>query len=243
MGLISRVSSRTYRYFPRWEIIMFLRLETAVFLSTLFLKAHGLYFHLYRNERKCFIEEMPEDTIFHGIYDVKISEVGNPHKFVETAAGFGMYVDVTNEDCRSVLSRSYGANGKFTFTSDIPGEYTICMGSNATSAFNMLKDTRNRLRVNFKIKVGEHTQNYHEIAKKNQLTEMETHLRKMIEQIGGIAREQNFQRFREERFRRQSQDVNSKLWKWGLVQVCVLVSVGLYQMRNLKKFFEAKKLV
>ena len=76
-------------------------------------QCNGLYFHIYRNEKKCFIEEMPEDTIFHGIYDVKISQPGTQN-FVETPSGFGMYVEVTNEEGKSVLSRSYGAEGKFT---------------------------------------------------------------------------------------------------------------------------------
>jgi len=185
---------------------------------------------------------MPEDTIFHGIYEVKVS-TGGSHNFAETPPGFGMFVDVTNEEGKSLLSRSYGSSGKFTFTSDIPGEYTICMGSNTTSNFNMLKDTRQRLRVNFKIKVGEHTTNYREVAQKDQLTELELHLRKMIEQIGSIAREQNFQRFREQKFRRTSEDINSKVLRWGFVQLAILIGLGFYQMRNLKKFFEAKKLV
>jgi len=201
-----------------------------------------LYFHIYRSERKCFIEEMPEDTIFHGIYDVKISQPGTQN-FVDTPSGFGMYVDVTNEEGKAVLSRSYGSEGKFTFTTDMPGEFTICMGSNATSSFNMLKDTRQRLRVNFKIKVGEHTLNYMDIAKKDQLTEAEIHVRKMIEQVGSIAREQNFQRFREQRFRKQSEEVNSRVMKWAVAQVVVLILLGLYQVKNLRSFFEAKKLV
>jgi len=185
---------------------------------------------------------MPSDTIFHGIYDVKVS-TGGSHNFADTPPGFGMFVDVTNEQGRALLSRSYGSQGKFTFTSDINGEYMICMGSNTTSSFNMLKDTRQRLRVHFKIKVGEHTQNYKEIAQKDELTELELHVRKMIEQIGSIAREQNFQRFREQRFRKTSEEVNQRVMQWAFIQVTILMGLGFYQMRNLRKFFEAKKLV
>ena len=64
-----------------------------------------------------------------------------------------------------------------------------------------------------------------------------------IEQVGGIAREQNFARFREQRFRKQSEDVNSRVMKWALAQVVLLIGLGLFQMKNLRKFFEAKKLV
>ena len=64
-----------------------------------------------------------------------------------------------------------------------------------------------------------------------------------IEQVGAVAREQNFQRFREQRFRKQSEEVNSRVMKWALAQVVILIGLGLYQMKHLRKFFEAKKLV
>ena len=154
-----------------------------------------------------------------------------------------MTVTVHNPDQKEILSRSYGAEGKFSFTSDQPGEFLVCMGSNATSSFNILKSTQQRLRVNFKIKVGEHTQNYQEIAQQEELTEMQLHLRRMIEQTQGVAREQNFQRYRENKFRQQSEDISTKVLRWAVVQVVVLLCIGGYQMRHLRKFFEAKKLV
>lgn len=206
-------------------------------------QTEALFFHLMRNEKKCFIEEMPEETIFQGHYSVKISKPNSMHEFVPTPSGFGMHVAVTNPDGREVLSRSYGSEGKFSFTSDLPGEYLVCMGSNITSSFNILKTNQQRLRVNFKIKVGEHSTNYQEMAQKEELTEMQLHLRRMLEQTQGIAREQNFQRYRENKFRASSEDISSKVLKWAVVQLVVLIVLGMYSMRHLKNFFQAKKLV
>jgi len=214
-----------------------------IIFSVLINYVNSLYFHLTRNERKCFIEEMPDETIFQGIYDVMVSKGSNSNEFIKTPAGFGMFVQVTNSEKKEVLSRNYGSSGKFSFTTDTPGEYTICMGSNATSSYNILFTNNQKLKVNFKIKVGEHTQNYREIAQKDELTEMELHLRRMIEQSTQIAREQNFQRYRETKFRSTSEDVSSRVLKWAVLQLIVLIAVGLYQMRHLRKFFEAKKLV
>ena len=56
-------------------------------LSALFLTSEGLYFHLMRNEKKCFIEEMPEETIFQGHYSVKISRPNSMHDFVRVLDG------------------------------------------------------------------------------------------------------------------------------------------------------------
>lgn len=49
--------------------------------------------------------------------------------------------------------------------------------------------------------------------------------------------------YREERFRQTSESTNKRVLWWSLAQVIVLVSMGFWQMRHLKTFFETKKLV
>ena len=49
--------------------------------------------------------------------------------------------------------------------------------------------------------------------------------------------------YREERFRQTSESTNSRVLWWSLGQTCILLVMGAWQMRHLKSFFEAKKLV
>jgi len=56
-------------------------------------------------------------------------------------------------------------------------------------------------------------------------------------------KEQNYQRYREERFRATSESTNQRVLWWSIAQLLVLVIAGFWQMRHLKGFFEAKKLV
>ena len=49
--------------------------------------------------------------------------------------------------------------------------------------------------------------------------------------------------YREERFRSTSESTNKRVLWWSLAQTCILVVMGAWQMRHLKSFFEAKKLV
>lgn len=49
--------------------------------------------------------------------------------------------------------------------------------------------------------------------------------------------------YREERFRQTSESTNSRVLWWSLIQTAVLLVMGAWQMRHLKSFFEAKKLV
>lgn len=49
--------------------------------------------------------------------------------------------------------------------------------------------------------------------------------------------------FREERFRSVSESTNQRVLWWSIIQTIILVTTGFWQMRHLKSFFEAKKLV
>lgn len=48
---------------------------------------------------------------------------------------------------------------------------------------------------------------------------------------------------KEESFRQISEDTNSKVLRWAVIQTVILLSVGFWQMKRLKDFFIAKKLV
>ena len=74
----------------------------AVIALVLINASNCLFFHLTRNEVKCFIEEMPGDTIFQGKYLVKIS--GNsPLEFEDTPPGFGMEVQAVYSPTKKVI--------------------------------------------------------------------------------------------------------------------------------------------
>uniref|UniRef100_U3JSG9 GOLD domain-containing protein n=1 Tax=Ficedula albicollis TaxID=59894 RepID=U3JSG9_FICAL len=137
-----------------------------------------------------------------------------------------------------VLSRQYGSEGRFTFTSHTPGEHQICLHSNSTRMALFAGG-----KVPLDIQVGEHTNNYPEIAAKDKLTELQLRARQLLDQVEQIQKEQNYQRYREERFRMTSESTNQRVLWWSIAQTIILILTGIWQMRHLKSFFEAKKLV
>uniref|UniRef100_A0A7E4W2S2 GOLD domain-containing protein n=1 Tax=Panagrellus redivivus TaxID=6233 RepID=A0A7E4W2S2_PANRE len=112
----------------------------------------GLYFHIAETERKCFIEEIPDETMVIGNYKVQLYD--------PNTKGYGDYPNI-----------------------------------------------------------GMHVE------------------------VDQITKEQNYQRYREERFRQTSESTNSRVLYWSITQVAVLILTGAWQMKHLKGFFEAKKLV
>lgn len=81
------------------------------------------------------------------------------------------------------------------------------------------------------------------MAAKEKLNELQLRIRQLLDQAEQITKEQNYQRYREERFRQTSESTNSRVLWWSIGQTVVLLLTGAWQMRHLKGFFEYKKLV
>ncbi|KAG5865372.1 hypothetical protein JTB14_010010 [Gonioctena quinquepunctata] len=193
---------------------MLVKLTQLVILSLLIDTAFPLYFHIAETERKCFIEEIPDET--NVIVNYKV-ELYDPRSggFMPSSSGIGMHVEVRDPDDKIILSRVYSAEGKISFTSHIPGEHVI----------------------------WEHAINYGEVVQKEKLSELQLRIRQLLDQVEQITKEQNYQRYREERFRQTSESTNSRVLWWSVTQTAVLLMMGTWQMKHLKSFFEAKKLV
>ncbi|CAD7680478.1 unnamed protein product [Nyctereutes procyonoides] len=301
--------------------------------------ARGLYFHIGETEKRCFIEEIPDETMVIGNYRTQMWDK-QKEVFLPSTPGLGMHVEVKDPEGKVVLSRQYGSEGRFTFTSHMPGDHQICLHSNST---RMALFAGGRLRVHLDIQVGEHANNYPEIAAKDKLTELQLRARQLLDQVEQIQKEQDYQRvstyhctetwqltfvlagslcighvlpgssatetgvdsvrraqllgggstslswgaawgawgsvsagiwsqsrilcrregshdsgnrfscililarcptqYREERFRLTSESTNQRVLWWSIAQTAILLLTGIWQMRHLKSFFEAKKLV
>jgi len=198
---------------------------------------NSLYFHIAEGERKCFIEEVPEETLVVGHYKCQLHDP-NTGGFMPSSPGIGMHVEVRDPDDKIILSKVYSSEGRFSFTSHSPGEHSICLYSNSSKWFS-----GSQLRVHLDLQVGEHAIDYASVAQKEKLTELELRVRQLLDQTEQISKEQNYQRYREERFRQTSESTNSRVLYWAIGQLLVLLGMGVWQVKHLKGFFEAKKLV
>ena len=74
-------------------------------------------------------------------------------------------------------------------------------------------------------------------------TQMETRLYQLLAQVRQIANEQAYQRSREATFRAISESTNVRVLWWSIAQAAILIIIAALQLRHLRGFFEAKKLV
>ncbi|KAE9550805.1 hypothetical protein FO519_005977 [Halicephalobus sp. NKZ332] len=147
-----------------------------VILLALLPTVFGLYFHIAETERKCFIEEIPDETMVIGNYKVQLYDPNT--KGYGDYPNIGMHVEVKDPEEKVILSKLYTSEGRFTFTSHTPGEHLICLYSNSSAWFSGAQ-----LRVHLDIQVGEHAQDYEQVAQKDKLNELQLRIRQLLDQM------------------------------------------------------------
>ncbi|XP_068127692.1 transmembrane emp24 domain-containing protein 11-like [Hyperolius riggenbachi] len=200
---------------------------------------HAMYYHSAEKEEKCVIEDLPGNMLVTGRYKIQKWDLGK-HDFLPSAPGLGMVVTVKAPNTEVLLSKLYGPDGKFTFTTHTYGEHTICMQSNST---NLIAFASNRLRIHLDIQVGEHPLDYSVVDHKDKMKEVSYSLENLQGEMSHIMSEQEYQREREEYYRQKSEDMNSNVLWWAITQTIILTTVGIWQIKHLKDFLIAKKVV
>uniref|UniRef100_A0A672Z0Y4 Transmembrane emp24 domain-containing protein 11-like n=1 Tax=Sphaeramia orbicularis TaxID=375764 RepID=A0A672Z0Y4_9TELE len=201
---------------------------TAFLLQTYLILAAAMYFDLGEQEEKCIIEEIPEDML---PWDVKAFS-HSPH--------LGVTVTIRDPNHEVVTTKRYGKFGKVTFTAHASGQHYLCFQTNSTRFSVFAKE---RLKLHLDVQMGEHAIDRNTDKTQDNMEILENSLSHLIDQMMYIIRQQEYQREKEETFREISEDTNSKVLWWAVVQTSILLSVGFWQMKRLKDFFIAKKLV
>ncbi|KAB0800681.1 hypothetical protein PPYR_06420 [Photinus pyralis] len=211
-----------------------------LFLLTfsVFHNAFGLYFYMGETQRKCFIEEIPDETNVIMAYSVELHGLDPGGGGTMLSSDIALHVEITDPENKIQLSRTYSLKGRISFTSHKSGEHRICMNSNSTAWFS-----GTQLKVQLEIQVGVGAVNYEEIVKREKLSDVQLRIRQLLDQVEQITKEQNYQRYREEIFRYVSDDTNHVVLWFAVIQAVIVLMMGAWQIRHLKSFFEAKKIV
>jgi len=89
----------------------------------------GIYFYVGQGQKRCFLEEMPGQTLFLATYNnPDYKPFGTPGYTDGTA----VIVRVLDPSGGTVLSRTADVSGKIAFHSSIGGEYQLCFNTNSS---------------------------------------------------------------------------------------------------------------
>jgi len=211
--------------------------------AALAVEASPLFFHVTEGARRCFIEEVPEDTLVQATYQSLDHQLLSTANSVLQADGtFGptiIRLEVVDPAGNTVLNRDAEASGHFGFTSAVGGEHLICITTTSKNSNGQVRTFRFSLAMDY----GEAATDYTEIAQHEHLSAIEVEIRKLNDKIRGVRSEQMYQREREEAFRNTSESTNARVMWWSIMQTIVLLVSGYFQITKLKRFFRDKKIV
>ncbi|KAM0787501.1 hypothetical protein ACM66B_003573 [Microbotryomycetes sp. NB124-2] len=212
-----------------------LRLAWVLALLSLSRVCSGLYFYLGAGENRCFLEELPKDTIVVGHY--KAEEWAESSKSFVINEHLGIQIVVTEVESGDKVVNTRGLpQGKFTFTSHEAGDHTICLKTNYTGGWFSTP----QVRMHLDIAVGE--AKVDEEGEREHVKDLASKVKDLNSRLADIRREQQFQREREADFRALSEKTNSRAVWWSIAQLLTLIAACTWQLRHLRHFFESKKL-
>ncbi|KAJ8094367.1 emp24p/erv25p-related protein [Marasmius tenuissimus] len=205
-------------------------------LSTLLcfgVAAQALHFYLDANEKRCFIEELPTNTVVEGHY--RALEWSEAEQRYFDDPNLGIHVEVEEVDTAHTVVKSKGpSDGRFTFTSHEAGDHSICLSTNYTSWFSST-----HIRIYLDIVVG--TTKADMDHDRSHISDISSKIRDLNQKLEDIRREQQYQRERESDYRNLSEATNAKAVWYSIAQIVVLVGTCMWQLRHLKNFFEDRK--
>ncbi|KAI0091750.1 emp24/gp25L/p24 family/GOLD-domain-containing protein [Irpex rosettiformis] len=195
---------------------------------------NALHFYLDSNEKRCFLEEIPADTVVEGHY--KALEWNEKQaKYLENEE-LGILVEVDElETGHNVVKTRGPHDSRFTFTSHTSGDHAICLSTGSGTSWA----TTTHIRLYLDIVVGS-TKSDRE-HDRSHVSEMSQKLRDLNNKLEDIRREQQYQRERESNFRDLSEATNTRAVWYSIIQIGVLVATCVWQLRHLKRFFEDRK--
>ena len=196
-----------------------------------FCRASALYWLLPSDQEKCFLEEIPAETL------VVVTYKSLDH--AQLANGQDLFAMVRDPFDNVISEQVLIENeGRIAFSSEHSGDHRVCFGIN-TEQNNDLREYKMEIHIDS----GEHAHDYDKLARVEHLSTIEVELRRLNDKIRAIRNEQQYQKQREEDFRDTSEATNANVVWWSIAQTIVLVACGLFQIWHLKQFFAAKKLV
>lgn len=95
---------------------------------------NNLYFLLDEGKEKCFLEEIPKDTLVMASYKIEPAT----QQAIATATTLTVKVKVLDNEAKLVLEREMGAENRVAFTSQTSGEHKLCFSSPSSRWFGKL---------------------------------------------------------------------------------------------------------
>lgn len=221
---------------PSWLSTFF----ALVTVFTFALPSQALYFYVNGKQRKCFYEELPQDTLVVGDYKAEVYSPNSNTYIAEPSVSMSITVEETFDNDHRVVSQKGADHGRFTFSAADSGQHRLCFTPESSGPGSWLSGAAGPVKMTVDIVIGETSKI--ESEDKGKMEDMASRVKNLNSRLYDIRREQVFQREREAQFRDQSEITNSRVARWTVIQIVVLIGTCAWQLSHLRSFFIKQKL-
>ncbi|KAJ2000657.1 emp24p/erv25p- protein [Coemansia thaxteri] len=198
----------------------------------------ALHFYLRDGEQQCFLEELPKGFLVTGHYKTEEWREADKRYIENPAISVSLTAD-DNYAAHRVMSQKGASQGKFSFTAGNAGEHTLCVQAHGMQAGGWL--TSSIVKFTLDISIGEADDGGRSAIEK--IKDISHRIRVLNAQLEEIKTEQKYQRTRELEFDSVTSSIKRRVIYWAFIQLTIVGAVCYWQLRHLRRFFEAKKLV
>lgn len=190
------------------------------------LYVEGIMFNAVPNGQKCLREEIRQNVLIVGDYEVSHAP--------------GQKIDYVVTDSKNhILAQNSDINkGKFTFVTENYDTFEICFTSKIPSHQRPVQQE-----ISLNVKRGVEAKNYEMIGEAAKLKPMEVELKRLEDLSTAIVQDFVMMRKREVEMRDTNESTNNRVLYFSIFSMCCLLGLATWQVLYLRRFFKAKKLI
>ncbi|OQS04404.1 hypothetical protein THRCLA_03352, partial [Thraustotheca clavata] len=186
---------------------------------------------------RCFFLDIPDGTTFRAEYE-------SPDTTDQLKNEIKIYGPSPTEQEEPnqipVVSHTLGQKGSISFISTLAGGHWTCVSIDANK---YVVPSSTKMRFTLKLKFGTSNEEYANLAKREQMNELELEVMKLRDRVRAIQKQQDYAQEKDENFRSASESNNSRAMWVSVIQIVILVVTGVWQVHHLQTYFHKKKLV
>lgn len=158
--------------------------------------------------------------------------------------GLATHLEVKDTKGHILYNKEDATKGRFAFTTEEYDIFDVCFETKSHNGEQQhLSAQHTTKEVAIKLKHGHETKDYEALAKAKQLKPLEVELNRLEDLSSAIVSDFAYMKEREEEMRDTNESTNNKVLYFSIFSMCCLMSLALWQVLYLRRYFKAKKLI
>jgi len=177
---------------------------------------------------ECFVVEQPQDTAFVAKYKFPGAGFGSGSGAIVTL------VDIANGE-EKFRTRVAEQQGVLTMTTGTDAKHNLCVKPEGSFKKPVV--------FSLSLSLGHSDGYYEEMAASEHMDRLQLEVVRLTDQLAQILDEADYMKEREVEFHEATEAMEHNAQWWPILQICILLLTGVFQVKHLKRFFQRQKML